>query len=86
MRAMFQECKKLKYLELNFDTSNVTNMGLMFNKCNELMEIKGIDKFNTSKVTNMNAMFNFCNKLINLNLNFDTSNVSNMAWMFNESI
>ena len=33
MRAMFQECNEIEYLDLsNFDTSNVTNMEGMFNK------------------------------------------------------
>ena len=34
---MFQECNELEYLDLfNFDTSNVTDMSYMFNKCNKL--------------------------------------------------
>ena len=34
MGGMFQECKELEYLDLsNFDTSNVTKMNHMFNKC-----------------------------------------------------
>ena len=82
MRAMFQECNNLINLYLNFDTSNVNDMGWMFNKCHELKEIKGINKFNTNKVTNMKAMFQNCYKLINLDLNFDTSNVIDMGWMF----
>ena len=37
MRIMFQECNELEYLDLsNFNTSNVTNMSWMFNKCNKL--------------------------------------------------
>ena len=67
--GMFQNCYQLINLDLNFDTSNVTDMGFMFNKCNELKEIKGIDKFNTNKVIDMNAMFQECNNLISLNLN-----------------
>ena len=59
-------------------------MGWMFNNCNKLKEIKGINKFNTNKVTNMILMFQECNELENLDLsNFNTSNVSNMSWMFN---
>ena len=58
-------------------------MGYMFNGCNELKEIKGIDKFNTSKVTNMIAMFSECNKLEQIEIkNFKTSNVNNMMMMF----
>ena len=32
----------------------------MFNHCEKLKEIKGINKFNTNKVTNMKAMFQAC--------------------------
>ena len=59
-------------------------MGYMFNKCNKLKEIKGINKFNTNKVTNMRGMFELCNELEYLDLSiFDTSNVTNMEFMFN---
>ena len=61
---MFQQCNELENLDLsNFDTSNVTDMGWMFNECHKLKEIKGINKFNTNKVTNMKAMFQECNEL-----------------------
>ena len=46
----------------NFDTSNVTNMGGMFNSCNYLTSLD-LSSFDTSKVTNMYRMFNGCNKL-----------------------
>ena len=66
---MFQSCNELKYLDLsNFNTSNVTEMGFMFNKCHKLKQIKGINNFNTLKVTNMNSMFQECNELENLDL------------------
>ena len=84
MREMFQECNKLKYLDLNFDTSNVIDMSGMFNRCYELKEIRGIQKFNTNKVTNMREMFQECNKLIKLDLYFDTCNVIDMGYMLNK--
>ena len=41
MSVMFQECHELEYLDLSsFDTSNVTDMFCLFNKCNKLKEIK----------------------------------------------
>ena len=56
----------------------------MFNKCQKLKKIIGIDKFNTSKVINMPALFSECNSIEKLNLNnFNTTNVNNMALMFN---
>ena len=49
-------------------------MGLMFNECHKLKEIKGMNKFNTNQVTNMSGMFQSCNELEYLDLsNFNTS-------------
>ena len=86
MDAMFQACNELEYLNLsNFNTSNVIDMGFMFNKCHKLKQIKGINNFNTIKVTNMRSMFQLCNELEYLDLsNFNTSNVTNMENMFNQ--
>ena len=74
MKGMFNECNELENLDLsNFDTSKVNDMVCMFNKCQKLKEIKGINKFNTNQVTIMKAMFNECNELEYLDLsNFDT--------------
>ena len=38
-------------------------MEWMFNKCNKLKEIKGINKFNTINVITMRGMFQECNEL-----------------------
>ena len=60
-------------------------MAFMFNKCYNLNEIKGINKFKTYNVTNMEGMIRLCNNLESIDLsNFDTSNVTNMKYMFNE--
>ena len=59
-------------------------MERMFNGCQNLEEIKGINNFNTSNVIEMNCMFQKCNKLEILDLSkFNTTNVSNMENMFN---
>ena len=60
------------------DTSNVTNMILMFYNCSRLTSIPLID---TSNVTNMNSMFKDCSKLTSVPL-IDTSNVTDMTSMF----
>ena len=88
MEGIFQYCTELEYLDLsNFDTSNVINMAFMFNQCNNLKEIKGLNKFITNKVTNMKSMFNSCFKLEYIDLsNFDASKVTNMNYMFCECI
>ena len=42
MKNLFNECYQLESLDLtNFKTSNITDLTLMFNKCNNLKEIKG---------------------------------------------
>ena len=86
MIAVFQLCNELEYLDLyNFNTSNVIDMGYMFNECHKLKEIKGINNFNTSKVTKMNSMFQECYELEYLDLsNFNTSNAIDIGYMFNE--
>ncbi|MBR1731073.1 MAG: BspA family leucine-rich repeat surface protein, partial [Ruminococcus sp.] len=74
----------LECLDLsNFDSSNVIDMSFMFNKCNKLKEIIGIEKLNTDKVRDMTAMFQSCSELEFLDLtNFNTSNVTDMSYMF----
>ena len=58
LNGFFEECNEIEYLDLsNFNTSKVTDMAGMFNKCNKLKEIKGINKFKTDNVTNMRGMF-----------------------------
>ena len=57
------------------DTSNVTNMGSMFNYCGGLKTLD-LSSFDTSNVTSMIMMFNGCSRLTSLDLSsFDTTNV-----------
>ena len=81
---IFSKCEFLVKVDLsNFNTSNVVNMSFMFSECNELKEIKGINKLITNNVINMSAMFKGCSKLEVLDLStFNTSNVENMSIMF----
>ncbi len=66
----------------NFDTSNVTNMGYMFNECSNLTSLD-LSNFKTSNVTKMREMFNNCKSLQTLDLSsFNTSNVTDMTGMF----
>ena len=77
-----------------FDTSNVTDMALMFEYCSSLTSLD-LSSFNTSKVTTMNHMFNGCSSLasagvnttdkiydLNFGDNFNTSSVTSMDNMF----
>ena len=69
----------------NFDTSQVTNMKLMFEYMFNITTLN-LSNFDTSKVTDMNQMFSSMSSLTTLNLsNFDTSQVWNMEDMFSLS-
>lgn len=66
----------------NFDTTNVTDMSLMFNECYQLYQLD-VSNFNTSNVTNMSSMFNECYNLEELDLiKWNVLSVTNMSWMF----
>ena len=66
-----------------FDTSNITNMYLMFSNLKHL-KFLDLSSFNTSNVTNMSSVFYNSESLINLNIDyFNTSRVTNMYQMFN---
>ena len=66
----------------NFNTSNVTNMSLMFDMCSSLTSLD-LSSFNTTNVTDMGGMFENCSSLTNLDLSsFNTANVTSMLSMF----
>lgn len=71
------EGERIPLLELNPNTSNVTNMQNLFYGC----DLKSIPAINTQNVTNMSFMFRDCSKLSSVPV-LDTSNVSNMSNMF----
>ena len=55
----------------------------MFNDCENLKEIKGLNNLITNKVTNMTTMFQNCINLVSIDLsNFKTDNVTDMSYMF----
>ena len=81
---MFKDCVNLNdiYGETFWDTSNVTNMSNMFEKCSKLTSLD-VSNFDTSNVTTMSRMFHTCTSLTSLDVsNFDTSKVTNMTAMF----
>ena len=73
------EGERIPLLELNPNTSNVTNMEELFSGCRSL---KSIPAMNTQNVTNMQLIFFQCEKLSSVPA-LDTSNVINMNQMFN---
>ena len=72
------EIEGMQYL----NTSEVTNMEIMFSGCGQLTSID-LSYFDTQKVTSMRCMFLSCVSLQSLNLqSFNTSNVTDMGGMF----
>lgn len=68
----------LEYL----NTSQVTDMSLMFYDCSGLTSLN-VSGFNTTKVTDMSDMFFNCSGLTSLNVSsFNTENVTNMSSLF----
>lgn len=68
----------------NIDTSKVTEMISMFNRCRKITTLN-LSNFDTSNTTDMKYMFYECNNILNLDLtNFDTSNVTSFEYMFYE--
>ena len=58
-------------------------MKCMFNQCNKLIEIKGLNNFNIKNITNMDMMFQSCKDIEYLFLDsFDTKNVITIKSMF----
>ena len=83
---MFRECPINSLPDIsNWNTSNITDMSLMFNCCSLLNSLPDISNWNTSNVTDMSCMFNWCAALNSLPdiSKWDTSNVTNMSLMFN---
>ena len=86
MKAFFDARGKCGYSEatsfdgvINFgDTSDVTDMDLMFRNCQDLTSAPSFD---TSKVTSMFEMFINCSNLTSVP-SLDTNNVTNMREMF----
>ena len=82
--SWFWYCTNLATIESieNLNTENVTNMGVMFCRCQNLSSLD-LTNFNTGNVTNMYGMFSNCQNLSSLDLtSFNTANVTNMAYMF----
>ena len=83
MERMFQFTNITSLNVSDWDTSNIANMGYIFNNCDLLTELD-LSNWDTGKVTTMAYMFNSCDLLTSLDIrNFDTSKVSNISSMFN---
>jgi surface protein len=80
LNNLFSECYSLTTINNinSWDTSAVTNMGVMFSNCTAFNQALS---FNTSAVISMNGMFSGATAF-NQALSFDTSAVIDMTYMF----
>jgi surface protein len=89
MGYCFNKCKLLKKIVFpsSFNTKNVQNMEFMFYSCGILKELNFPNNFIIDNVLKMKAIFGKCTSLEKLDLrNFNTSNVKDMSYMFDECI
>ena len=80
----FSECSNLSTIEglENLNTSAVTDMSSMFNKCSKLTKLD-LSNFDTHNVTDISSMFRECSSLTTIDLSsFDTQNVTKMGQLF----
>ena len=81
--AGFSNLTDIDGMKDNFNTSEVTDMRMMFSGCSGLTSLD-VSNFNTKKVTKMGGMFYGCSGLTSLDIsNFNTVEVTDMAGMFN---
>ena len=72
MFKAYKECEKIVFINVN--TSAVTNMENMFEDCEKLQSIEGLDQFNTKQVEDMENFFSNCHMLKEVDLSsFDTA-------------
>ena len=75
MFKAYTKCEKIVFH--NVDTGAVTDMENMFEDCEELKTIVGLEQFHTDKVTIMDNFLSNCTKLSEIDLtSFDTSGVN----------
>ncbi|AWX31717.1 BspA family leucine-rich repeat surface protein [Methanosphaera sp. BMS] len=65
-------------------TNKVRDMTNLFNGCDSLETLYGLNNWDTSKVTTMASLFNGCSSLVDVSAlgNWDTSKVEDMEFMF----
>ena len=83
MKQMFDTCTKLCQIEISINTSKVTDMSLIFNKCFAL-EVLDLSRWDTKNVTTMNSMFKGCitlGEIIGLD-KWDLSSLKGSSFMF----
>ena len=83
MRNTFKNCYSLTSINLsNLINNNYVFIISVIENCGKLISLD-LSNFVTSRVNNISSLFSNYSSLENLKLNFDTSQVSKMQYMFN---
>lgn len=83
--SMFNNNSELLEVDVsNFVVDNITNFRNMFNYCQKLQIVRGLEKWNTKKCTDMYYMFASCRVVESVGdiSNWDVSNVEQFLGMF----
>lgn len=80
----FSNCLYLESINFNeFDTSELTNMERLFENCQSLLYITGLEDKTFNKITNISSMFKNCFKLNDIPNIFNTmTEVNNLSSLF----
>ena len=86
MDSMFSGCSKLESLDITgWDVSNIKSFSFMLANTSRLTDLKGIENLDVSSAVNMMSMFASIGvKELDLS-NWNTSNVTDMSYMFNQT-
>ena len=81
---VFSECENITSLDLTgWDVSSANELDGMFNYCQNLRTVYGIENFDVSNATDLSSMFYNCSSIESLNIgSWDTSNVTDFEAMF----
>lgn len=82
--SMFFRCRNLQEVNLSgIDLSKVISAESVFDSCNNLKIIKGLDTLDVSKITSFKYMFANCSSLETIDLSsWDVSSLNNTQFMF----
>ena len=80
---MFYDCERITKITFkNIQKPSDNSLSYMFQNCEDLVEIVGLENINTSNITYMDSMFSRCKRLKTINLPLQTENVTYMSRMF----
>ena len=89
LEKIFNGCQFLETLDLSeWKPNKLENMDSMFQFCNNLNSLKGLENFDTSQVTNMSNVFHECKDLNEIKgiSDWNTEKVKSFSCMFDSCI